>query len=163
MKHSIRANTPATATQPTPFAWLKAHSKNIMGKKVVLVVGDAKHDADVDHFATVAEMCLPSRTLTSISWPDFLKSLPTIMADAIFICSMLNVNGDSETLRSGLVEFRRQNPKAVVAMADASLNNTLADSLHHKKLIDHVEQNVVFSLDFLQAGMDILLRRQELM
>ncbi|MDD5339744.1 MAG: hypothetical protein PHV13_00665 [Candidatus ainarchaeum sp.] len=151
-----------SAANPKPVERLQLHAKTIADRKVVLVVPNVESDESVEQFADLTRRCLPTANLSPISWPTFLKNLPTLDADIIFITSMRGAPDDFGALREGLKAFRGRNHKAVVAMANAHMESITVRSLQSANLIDHVEHQAIFSLSFLAEGVELFTRRQEL-
>lgn len=164
MQKSLTARTIARSTgQLSPFKQLQVHAETIKDKKVVLVVANVESDVQHHGFSDIASRCLPRASLLTISWPEFLRGLPTLDADVIFICGMKHGRSHFfDTLRAGLETFRSRNPKAVVAMANAHLERGTLHSLHSSNLIDHMEHHDVFSIPFLAKGVELFIARQEL-
>ena len=159
---TTRTIAPSTTGKPKPIAQLKLHQETIAGKKVVLVVADVESDRRHDSFADMTGLCMPTVSLLPISWLDFLKALPALDADIIFICSTSYGQDGFGTLRGDLKAFRGRNPKAVVALANAPLAHNPLQSLHSSNLLDHVDRHDVFSIPFLLKGVEVFVRRQEL-
>ncbi len=158
---TTRPIAPST-DKPRPITQLKLHQETIAGKKIVLVVADLESDKRHDCFADMARMCMPTVSLSPISWQDFLNALPTLDADIIFICSTSYGQDGFGTLRADLKAFRGRNPKAVVALANPPLAHDALHSLHSSNLFDHVDRHDVFSIPFLLKGVELFVRRQEL-
>jgi hypothetical protein len=111
-------------------------------------------------------MHLPTADLRAMSLSDFVTVFAKMEADLIFIHNPRNLVFYMPELMRCMPEFRANNPKSVVLMTYANLQDSVIrggiEKLLAMKCLDHVEPDSVLFGQFLRNGAERFVRRQEL-
>ncbi len=139
----------------------RALMDKLKGKRVCIVVDDTDY---LNGMKDLVEGMLGRALLVSetrvLNWSSFLCILPDMRADLVVLLSPRDLGSRLEGLESGIMEFRKANPHAVVLMnnlhSPAAPASVRLHDLRRGGLMDHIEQGFTFFPHLIHQAADAL-------
>jgi hypothetical protein len=136
-------------------------TEKLRGRRACIVVDDADYANGMkDLVEGMLGRAMLSSEITILNWSSFLCVLPEIKSDLIVLLSPRELSSRLPDFETGIGEFRKSNPCAVVMMnnlhSPAAPASERLRRLGREGLVDHIEQGFLFFPHLIHQAADAL-------